>query len=221
MLTSTGQLGWPPAEPFRGRGGANYQIESGQSPPSPSPESPFSFSFSRQYRCLDGSVLAVVRGGDLDLALMTGFFTLSVSPSLVNLQSDIFLRTHLTDDCVEHQVQFLGILSHDPLQNPGMLFIVGDILILFFNLNITFVFGWKQMAVYWITISSMNSKVDFSLLVLSCDFFIFRLFNWNKVKIRCCDGSSFSSHPDYEYKVILKKLKSLCTSLRSLCKTMK
>ncbi|KAK6126084.1 hypothetical protein DH2020_040198 [Rehmannia glutinosa] len=46
---------------------------------------------------------------------------------------------------MEHEVQFFGILSHDPLQNP--------------------------------------------------DF-----FNWNKVKIRYCDGSSFSSHPDSEFK---------------------
>ncbi|KAL0344541.1 UNVERIFIED_CONTAM: Pectin acetylesterase 5 [Sesamum radiatum] len=45
---------------------------------------------------------------------------------------------------MEHEVEFLGILSHDPLQNP--------------------------------------------------DF-----FNWNKVKIRYCDGSSFSSHPDNEF----------------------
>ncbi|KAL7133833.1 hypothetical protein ABFS83_12G166700 [Erythranthe nasuta] len=44
---------------------------------------------------------------------------------------------------MEHRVQFFGILSHDPLQNP--------------------------------------------------DF-----FNWNKVKIRYCDGSSFSSHPESE-----------------------
>ncbi|PIN07600.1 Pectin acetylesterase [Handroanthus impetiginosus] len=46
---------------------------------------------------------------------------------------------------MEPEVQFLGILNHDPLQNP--------------------------------------------------DF-----FNWNKVKIRYCDGSSFSSHPENEFK---------------------
>ncbi|XP_011077468.1 pectin acetylesterase 5 isoform X1 [Sesamum indicum] len=45
---------------------------------------------------------------------------------------------------MEHEVEFLGILSHDPLHNP--------------------------------------------------DF-----FNWNKVKLRYCDGSSFSSHPHNEF----------------------
>ncbi|KAL8504671.1 hypothetical protein ACS0TY_016016 [Phlomoides rotata] len=46
---------------------------------------------------------------------------------------------------MENQLEFLGILSNDPLQNP--------------------------------------------------DF-----FNWNKVKVRYCDGSSFTSHPDNEFK---------------------
>ncbi|KAL3531818.1 hypothetical protein ACH5RR_005339 [Cinchona calisaya] len=46
---------------------------------------------------------------------------------------------------MDSQVQFSGILSHDPLQNP--------------------------------------------------DF-----FNWNKVKIRYCDGASFAGHPESEFK---------------------
>lgn len=46
---------------------------------------------------------------------------------------------------MEHEVQFFGILSSDPSQNP--------------------------------------------------DF-----FDWNKVKIRYCDGGSFSGHPDSEFK---------------------
>ncbi|KAL3839530.1 hypothetical protein ACJIZ3_024121 [Penstemon smallii] len=55
-------------------------------------------------------------------------------------------RTKLgSSNHMELQVQFFGILSHDPLQNP--------------------------------------------------DF-----FNWNKVKIRYCDGSSFASHSDSEFR---------------------
>ncbi|KAG8374327.1 hypothetical protein BUALT_Bualt11G0120100 [Buddleja alternifolia] len=55
-------------------------------------------------------------------------------------------RTKLgSSSYMDREVQFAGILSHNPLQNP--------------------------------------------------DF-----FNWNKVKIRYCDGSSFASHPDSEFK---------------------
>jgi hypothetical protein len=35
-------------------------------------------------------------------------------------------------------------------------------------------------------------------------------FNWNKVKIRYCDGASFAGHPENELKVSLYLWEILC-----------
>ncbi|CAK9184204.1 unnamed protein product [Ilex paraguariensis] len=56
---------------------------------------------------------------------------------------------------MDHEVQFSGILSRDPSQNP--------------------------------------------------DF-----FNWNKVKIRYCDGASFAGHPESEFRGVAKSLDENC-----------
>lgn len=46
-----------------------------------------------------------------------------------------------------------------------------------------------------------DTKFDIHLLKLFIVLAPADFFNWNKVKIRYCDGSSFSSHPDSELKV--------------------
>ncbi|KAL6496217.1 hypothetical protein OROGR_029475 [Orobanche gracilis] len=82
---------------------------------------------------------------------------------------------------MEQQVQLFGILSHDPLQNP--------------------VFKW----VPYLQCFTLPEKCSDGNLIFTCSV-IYRslahsdFFNWNKVKIRYCDGSSFSSHPDNEFR---------------------
>ncbi|GER43520.1 pectinacetylesterase family protein [Striga asiatica] len=116
------------------------------------PFTPLSKAKENSAFCLDGSVPGYhVRRG-FGSGSDNWLLHVEVSPSLgggwCSTLSSCYARERTklgSSTYMEYQVQFLGILSHDPLQNP--------------------------------------------------DF-----FNWNKVKIRYCDGSSFSSHPDSEYK---------------------
>ncbi|KAL3623082.1 hypothetical protein CASFOL_031898 [Castilleja foliolosa] len=111
------------------------------------PFTPLSKAKENSAFCLDGSVPGYhIRrgfGSGSDSWLLHvegGGWCNSISSCAARKMTKLGSSTHM-----ESVVQFFGILSHDPLQNP--------------------------------------------------DF-----FNWNKVKIRYCDGSSFSSHPDSELK---------------------
>lgn len=82
---------------------------------------------------------------------------------------------------MDKEVSFTGILSNKPEENPGFLDI--PLILLFINWN-----GWN------FTLPA-NLKFCWSARLLSYFGFTFNaladFFNWNRVKLRYCDGASF------------------------------
>jgi len=76
---------------------------------------------------------------------------------------------------MEKQIPFTGILSNSAEDNPGSHSI-------------------KQPELYSIFAFSISSPLSLTLFRVVADF-----FNWNRVKIRYCDGASFAG--DGEHRV--------------------
>lgn len=76
----------------------------------------------------------------------------------------------------EDEVDFQGVLSSDPSLNPGR----------------------RHLCV----LTFFGSAFRCLVLNLCLSFVVVEFFNWNRVKIRYCDGASFAGHPEAEFKVI-------------------
>lgn len=79
---------------------------------------------------------------------------------------------------MEKAIPFTGIMSNNPQENPG-----------FFSMQLNYIMLKKDCLAVWLM-----------LFIMIVDF-----FNWNRVKIRYCDGASFTG--DSEDRVILQNPK--------------